>query len=336
MNRKICLFIAFISLGADLFAQNKQDVVLQAMEIISTQELKNHLNTLASDEMEGRKTGENGQKKAAAYLREFYKRNGIEAFPGTHDYFQKVPSEAMQRMFSPKLNDSENVIAYIKGSEKPDEYVVISAHYDHVGIANGEIFNGADDNGTGTSAVLEIARVFNEQKKKGNASKRSIIFLHCTGEEYGLHGSRFFVNSGIVRMADIVADLNVDMIGRTDFKYENSKKDYIYLVGSDKLSQELHDLSESVNKKYTNLLLDYTYNDEKNPEMIYYRSDHYNFAKYGIPVIFYYSGEHADYHKPTDTADKIDFSKMIKRTRLIFVTAMELAYKEGRIKLKNS
>lgn len=336
MNRKICLFIAFISLGTDLFAQNKQDVVLQAMESISTQELKNHLNTLASDEMEGRKTGENGQKKAAAYLREFYKRNGIEAFPGTHDYFQKVPSEAMQRMFSPKLNDSENVIAYIKGSEKPDEYVVISAHYDHVGIANGEIFNGADDNGTGTSAVLEIARVFNEQKKKGNAPKRSIIFLHCTGEEYGLHGSRFFVNSGIVRMADIVADLNVDMIGRTDFKYENSKKDYIYLVGSDKLSQELHDLSESVNKKYTNLLLDYTYNDEKNPEMIYYRSDHYNFAKYGIPVIFYYSGEHADYHKPTDTADKIDFGKMLKRTRLIFVTAMELAYKEGRIKLKNS
>lgn len=336
MNRKICLFIAFISLGTDLFAQNKQDVVLQAMESISTQELKNHLNTLASDEMEGRKTGENGQKKAAAYLREFYKRNGIEAFPGTHDYFQKVPSEAMQRMFSPKLNDSENVIAYIKGSEKPDEYVVISAHYDHVGIANSEIFNGADDNGTGTSAVLEIARVFNEQKKKGNAPKRSIIFLHCTGEEYGLHGSRFFVNSGIVRMADIVADLNVDMIGRTDFKYENSKKDYIYLVGSDKLSQELHDLSESVNKKYTNLLLDYTYNDEKNPEMIYYRSDHYNFAKYGIPVIFYYSGEHADYHKPTDTADKIDFGKMLKRTRLIFVTAMELAYKEGRIKLKNS
>lgn len=336
MNRKICLIITFITLGTTVFAQKQPDVTRNAMESISKEELTKHLTTLASDEMEGRKTGEIGQKKAAAYLRDFYKKNGIEAFPGTDDYFQKVPSEAMKRMFSPKLNDSENVIAYIKGTEKPDEYIVISAHYDHVGIANGEIFNGADDNGTGTSAVLEIARVFNEQKKKGNAPKRSVIFLHCTGEEYGLHGSRFFVNSGIVKMEDIVADLNVDMIGRTDFKYEGTKKDYIYLVGSDKLSMELHELSESANKQYTNLLLDYTYNDEKNPEMIYYRSDHYNFAKYGIPVIFYYSGEHADYHKATDTVEKIDFDKMLKRTRLILVTALELANKDQRLKLKNS
>jgi len=336
MNRKICLFITFITLGTTVLAQKQPDVTRNAMESISKEELTKHLTTLASDEMEGRKTGEIGQKKAAAYLRDFYKKNGIEAFPGTDDYFQKVPSEAMKRMFSPKLNDSENVIAYIKGTEKPDEYIVISAHYDHVGIANGEIFNGADDNGTGTSAILEIARVFNEQKKKGNAPKRSVIFLHCTGEEYGLHGSRFFVNSGIVKMEDIVADLNVDMIGRTDFKYEGTKKDYIYLVGSDKLSMELHELSESANKQYTNLLLDYTYNDEKNPEMIYYRSDHYNFAKYGIPVIFYYSGEHADYHKATDTVEKIDFDKMLKRTRLILVTALELANKDQRLKLKNS
>lgn len=335
MNKKIYFFIVLSSLGtANLRAQKQRDTTRNAMKNLSKDELIKHLTVIADDAMEGRKTGEAGQKRAAEYLREFYKKLNIEALPGTDDYFQKVPSEAMRKMFSPKLNDSENVISYIKGSEKPDEFLVISAHYDHVGITNDEIFNGADDNGTGTTAVLEMARVFQEQVKKGNGPKRSIIFLHCTGEEYGLHGSRFFVNSKIVPLENIIADLNVDMIGRNDFTYENSKKDYIYLVGSDKLSLELHDLSEAMNKKYTNLILDYTYNDDKHPEMIYYRSDHYNFAKYNIPVIFYYSGEHADYHKSTDTIDKINFDKMLKRTQLIFVTAWELANRNERIKLK--
>src|SRR5690606_4063634 len=127
-------------------AQKQKDRVKEMMENLSKDELIKHLSVIAGDDMEGRKTGEAGQKKAANYLRNFYKNLNIDASPGTTDYFQAVPSEAMKRMFSPKLNDSENVVAYIKGSEKPDEYLVISAHYDHVGIANGEIFNGADDN----------------------------------------------------------------------------------------------------------------------------------------------------------------------------------------------
>lgn len=335
-KNKIYLFIAFASLNSSfLQAQKQKDHVQQLMENLSKDELIKHLSIIASDEMEGRKTGEAGQKKTANYLRNFYKNLEIEAFPGTDDYFQTVPSEAMKRMFSPKLNDSENVVAYIKGSEKPDEYVVISAHSDHVGVANGEIYNGADDNGTGTAALLEMARMFKIAQKNGNGPKRSIIFLHCTGEEYGLHGSRYFVNSKIIPLENIIANLNVDMIGRRDFNYEKNKKEYIYLVGSDKLSTDLHTISEQMNKKYTKLHLDYTYNEDKHPEMIYYRSDHYNFAKYNIPVIFYYSGEHADYHKPTDTVDKINFDEMLKRLQLIFVTSWELSNRSERIKLKH-
>lgn len=335
LRSKLLLFIAFGSLHTlPLKAQRQNDRVKEMMEHLSKDELIKHLTIIAGDEMEGRKTGEAGQKRAANYIRNIYKNLEIEALPGTDDYFQTVPSDAMKRMFSPKLNDSENVAAYIKGSEKPDEYVVISAHYDHVGIANGEIFNGGDDNGTGTTALLEMARMFKIAERNGNGPKRSVVFLHCTGEEYGLHGSRFFVNSKVIPMEQIVANLNVDMIGRRDFTYEKNKKQYLYLVGSDKLSTELHDISEEMNKKYTKLHLDYTYNDDKHPEMIYYRSDHYNFAKYNIPVIFYYSGEHADYHKSTDTVDKILFDEMLKRTQLIFVTTWDLANRNDRPKLK--
>ncbi|SEH65963.1 Peptidase family M28 [Paenimyroides aquimaris] len=333
VKNTVFFFMAVAALHSGTIHAQK-DRVRDMMEHLSKDELIKHLTIIAGDEMEGRKTGEPGQKMAANYIRNIYRNLEIAPLPGTEDYFQTVPSDAMKRMFSPKLNDSENVAAYIKGSEKPDEYIVISAHYDHVGVANGEIYNGADDNGTGTTALLELARMFKIAERNGNGPKRSVIFLHCTGEEYGLHGSRFFVNSKIIPLEQIVADLNVDMIGRWDFTYEKSKKDYIYLVGSDKLSTELHNLSETMNKKYTKLHLDYTYNDDKHPEMIYYRSDHYNFAKYNIPVIFYYSGEHADYHKPTDTIEKIDFDQMLKRTQLIFVTAWELANRTERIKLK--
>jgi len=336
LKSKLYVFITLAVLQTGtLMAQKQKDHIREMMEHLSKEELIKHLTIIAGDEMEGRKTGETGQKTAANYIRNFYKNLEVPALPGTDDYFQHVPSEAMQRMFSPKLNDSENVVAYIKGSEKPDEYIVLSAHYDHVGIANGEIYNGADDNGTGTTALMEIARIFQTAYNNGNGPKRSVIFLHCTGEEYGLHGSRFFVHSKIIPLENIVANLNVDMIGRKDRVYENSKENYIYLVGSDKLSTELHDLSEAMNKKYTQLHLDYTYNDDKHPEMIFYRSDHYNFAKFGIPVIFYYSGEHADYHKPTDTVDKIDFDQMLKRTQLIFITTWKLANRTERIKLNN-
>ncbi len=228
---------------------------------------------------------------------------------------------------------SENVAAFIKGSEKPNEVIVISAHLDHEGIKNGEIYNGADDDGSGTVSVLEIADAFRTAEKNGHGPKRSILFLHVTGEEKGLLGSRYYTDiDPIIPLENTVADLNIDMIGRVDPKHEEAGDDnYLYLIGSDKLSTELHNISEEINKKYINMNFDYTYNDDNDPNRFYYRSDHYNFAKNNIPVIFYFNGTHADYHKPSDTPDKIRYDLLENRTRLIFYTAWELANRADRI-----
>ena len=227
---------------------------------------------------------------------------------------------------------SENVAAVIKGSEKPNEYVIISSHLDHIGVsANGDINNGADDDGSGSVALLEIAKAFKAAKDAGHGPKRSIVFLHVTGEEKGLLGSRYYTDvSPIFPLSETVADLNIDMVGRIDPKREGDRN-YIYLIGSDKLSTELHELSEEVNSKYMNIELDYTYNDENDPNRFYYRSDHYNFAKNNIPIIFYFNGTHADYHKPGDTPDKINYDLLENRTRLVFYTAWEVANRAKRL-----
>lgn len=227
---------------------------------------------------------------------------------------------------------SENVVAFIKGSEKPDEIIVISAHLDHEGVKDGEIYNGADDDGSGTVAILEIAEAFKTAQKKGNGPKRSILFLHVTGEEKGLLGSKHYTdNDPIFPLANTVANLNIDMIGRTDPKRTEGNRNYIYLIGSDKLSTELHNISEAVNTKYCNVELDYTFNDENDPNRFYYRSDHYNFAKNNIPVIFYFNGTHNDYHQPSDTPDKIEYDLLENRTRLVFYTAWEIANRDKRL-----
>lgn len=227
---------------------------------------------------------------------------------------------------------SENVMGFLKGTKYPDEVLVISAHYDHIGITNGEINNGADDDGSGTSSVMEIAEAFVTAAKNGHGPKRSILFLTVSGEEKGLLGSEYYSENPIFPLENTVADLNIDMVGRVDDKHKQNP-DYIYLIGSDRLSKDLHELSEKVNKTYSMLELDYTYNDENDPNRYYFRSDHYNFAKHGIPVIFYFNGTHADYHKPTDTIEKINFNKMKKIDNLIFYTAWEIANREERIKV---
>ena len=227
---------------------------------------------------------------------------------------------------------SENVVAFIEGSEKPNEIIVISAHLDHEGIKNGEVYNGADDDGSGTIAIIEIAEAFKMAKSDGNGPKRSILFLHVTGEEKGLLGSRHYTdNDPIFPLANTVANLNIDMIGRTDPKRKEGDRNYVYLIGSDKLSTDLHNVSEAVNSKYCNVKLDYTYNDENDPNRYYYRSDHYNFVKNNIPVIFYFNGTHDDYHRPSDTPDKIEYDLLENRTRLVFHTAWEIANRDERI-----
>ena len=227
---------------------------------------------------------------------------------------------------------SKNVVALIPGSQKSNEYIIISAHLDHIGMHDGKVFNGADDDGSGTIAILEIAEAFQKAVKNGEGPKRSIVFLHVSAEEKGLLGSKYYTDyDPILELKNTVVNLNIDMIGRTDPKRKNGKRNYIYLIGSDKLSAELHEISEMVNNKYSKIELDYTYNDDDDPNRFYYRSDHYNFAKKNIPIIFYFNGTHADYHKASDTADKIQYDLLENRARLVFYTAWELANRKKRI-----
>jgi hypothetical protein len=325
--------LAFIVVGSSYAQKAKKVADLTAYKnSITPTELSKHLYIIADDNMEGRNTGEPGQKRAGEYLINEYKKNGISFPKGASDFYQKVPSDFMKRGFAPKLNDSENIWAFIEGSEKPQEIIVISAHYDHVGMKNGEVFNGADDDGSGTVALLEIAQAFNEAKKQGFGPKRSILFLHVTGEEHGLHGSRYYSENPLFPIENTLADINIDMIGRRDTLHPKTNN-YIYVIGSDRLSSELHTINEEVNAKYTQLELDYKYNDRKDPERIYFRSDHYNFAKKGIPAIFFFNGIHADYHQSSDTPDKIEYDALAKRAQLAFVLAWELANRPERIKV---
>ncbi len=298
---------------------------------ITEQELKELLYVYASDYFEGRDTGTKGQRLATDFLRTFYKHQGIPQAEGTQDYYQ--PAIMMTRRGDTLV--SENVAAIIEGEEFPNEYIVITSHLDHIGFTqDGQVNNGADDDGSGTVAMLEIAEAFQSAVKDGNSPKRSIVFLHVTAEERGLLGSKYYTDEDpLYPLENTVANLNMDMIGRSDPKREDSNPNYIYLIGSYILSQELHDISEQVNEDFVGIELDYSYADIDDPNRFYYRSDHYNFAKHNIPVIFYFNGIHSDYHQPTDTADKILYDVLEKRTKLIFHTAWELANRDQRIRL---
>jgi hypothetical protein len=238
---------------------------------------------------------------------------------------------------SSKRESSQNVVGILEGTDPQlkDEYVALSAHYDHLKTGpNGEIYNGADDDGSGTAAVLTLAHAFAIERPK-----RSVLIVFHAGEELGLLGSEYNTDvAPAVPLDKIVVDLNIDMIGRSrpagDTNPENAEltaADAIYLIGSDKISKELHHISEQTNAEFTKLRLDYTYNDPNHPQQFYYRSDHWNYAKHGVPIIFYFSGTHADYHKPSDTVDKIDFEKMARVSRLVFATGWRVANLDHRL-----
>ena len=223
-----------------------------------------------------------------------------------------------------------NVVGFIEGTDKKDEVIVVSAHYDHLGMRGDDIYNGADDNASGTTTVMELTEALRLAKSAGDGPRRSILFLLVTGEEKGLLGSYYYSENPLYDLDKTVANVNIDMVGRVDEKYANNP-DYIYVIGSDRLSTDLHKINEDMNAKYAGLTLDYKYNDEFDPNRFYYRSDHYNFARNGIPAIFFFNGTHEDYHRTTDTTEKIDFNKMEKVGRLIFHTIWELANREDRI-----
>ena len=304
-------------------------LVLKYANTITSEELKKHLFVYASDEFEGRKVGEEGQKKASGFLKNYYINEKIESAYGRVNYYQKIP----ESFFSNGIKSSENVLAFIKGTEKPNEIIILSAHLDHLGVtAEGHINYGADDDGSGTVALMEIAQAFAIAKNEGYGPKRSLLFLHLTAEEIGKRGSEYYVQNPAFPLENTIAALNIDMIGRVDDDHKGNNN-YLYLIGSDRLSKELHYISEKVNNAFFNIDLDYRYNIEGEKNNYYSRSDHYNFAKKGIPVIFYFNGEHKDYHLPSDTPDKIEYQLLKKRSKLIFATMWQLANQKHRLSI---
>jgi Zn-dependent M28 family amino/carboxypeptidase len=228
---------------------------------------------------------------------------------------------------------STNVIGVLPGTDKKGEYVFITGHYDHLGKQDSVIYYGADDDGSGTTSVLQIAEAFAKARDKGNKPRRTMVFMTVSGEEKGLWGSEYYSNHPLFNLDSTTVDLNIDMVGRIDpERTYGDSTNYVYTIGEDKLSSDLMPISDSINNTYAHLELDRKYNDPKDPNRFYYRSDHYNFASKGVPIIFYFNGTHADYHRPTDTVDKINFELMSKRVQLVFYTAWEMANREAMLK----
>jgi hypothetical protein len=233
-----------------------------------------------------------------------------------------------------KLGSASNVIAVLEGTDKKDEYVFITSHYDHIGKRDTIINYGADDDGSGTCSVLEIAEAYAKAKAAGKGPRRNIVFMTVSGEEKGLWGSEYYTNHPIFPLEKTSVDLNIDMVGRIGSEYLKDKDsaNYVYVIGDDKLSTDLTPITEQVNAKFSKIKLDRKYNDPNDPNRFYFRSDHYNYAEKGVPVIFYFNGTHADYHRPTDTPDKINYKLMSKRAQFVFMTAWEMANRDEMLK----
>jgi hypothetical protein len=231
--------------------------------------------------------------------------------------------------------ESSNVLGVLEGTDKKDEYLFLTAHYDHLGMRNDStIYFGADDDGSGTVAILELAEAFAKAKAEGRGPRRTIVFMAVSGEEKGLWGSEYYAARPLYPLDKTTVNLNIDMIGRTGEEYINNKdsSNYVYIIGDDKLSSELEPITNQVNSKYLKLKLDRKYNDLNDKNRFYYRSDHYNFAEKGVPIIFYFNGVHADYHRITDTPDKINYKLLEKRAQLVFYTAWEMANRDAMLK----
>ena len=331
MKKTTLIILLFISINS--FSQNKN---------IKEASICYNIEKLSSDDFLGRESGKEGEKKAAKHIKNFFIANEVSKIG--HSYFQEFVVKGKRYNYGKQKNKKtfmqrakeknnkikgKNVIGFIEGTEKKEEVIVVSAHYDHLGFREEKIYNGADDNATGTAAILEISKALSKYVKEGGELKRSVLFILMSAEEKGLIGSKHYTDNPIIPLKKTVANLNIDMIGRKDKRHENNN--YIYIIGSDFISKELHEINENNNKK-VGLELDYKYNNIRDPNRFYFRSDHYNFAKNNIPCIFYFSGVHEDYHQPTDTFEKIDCKKVQKVSQLVFLNIITIANKERRLK----
>ncbi len=257
------------------------------------------------------------------------KKNGLKKM--------KTAKATFTTQITEDIVKSENVMGFLEGSDKKNEVLLVTAHYDHIGktssINGDQVNNGADDDGSGTVTVLQLATAFAKAKKDGHGPRRSILFMTVSAEELGLYGSEYYTDTNpVIPLNQTVVDLNIDMIGRWDAEHAG-KAPYVYVIGADKLSSELQAISVRNNEKYTKLEFDYTYNDENHPTNLYQRSDHWNFAKHRVPIVFYFDGIHEDYHKASDEVGKIDFELLARRGQCVFYTAWEIANRDERLKV---
>lgn len=323
---------------------------------VSASLLRKHVFLLASDSLQGRETGTPGQLQATFYCTKTFRQTHLatvfridstrcsfrQTYPftvtevtnfGAPGAYRSVSSTYKRyELSSPPLTakDStdvlfgDNIAGALIGTDLKQDVVVISAHYDHLGHVGKRVFHGADDNASGTATVLSVAAVFDSLAQVGIRPRRTILFVLFSGEEGGLIGSQYFVNNSPIPLEQVVCDLNIDMVGRIDYEHRK-KPDYCYLINGNQ-DNELQKIAEAVNQQSVHLALNQGGYDVKlDPKRYFYRSDHFNFAKVGIPVLFFTDGEHPDYHQPSDTADKIDYELLQKRATLVFQTAWRVA-----------
>ena len=252
----------------------------------------------------------------------------------TANYEQVKASFNFQFIKEKQVITASNIIGVVEGTDKKEEYVFVTGHYDHLGIRGDKIYYGADDDGSGTCGVIAMAEAFANAKAAGNGPRRTLVFMTVSGEEKGLWGSQYYSENPVYALDKTSVDLNIDMVGRIDTeRYLDDTLNYVYVIGHNKLSSDLPTINEGANNKFTKLVLDYKYDDPEDVNRIYYRSDHYNFARKGVPVLFFYDGMlKADYHKPTDTIEKINWDLYQKRVKMIFYTAWEIANRNEMLK----
>lgn len=325
------LLLTAAALAAGSVAQSK----FGAVDSIKQDDLKAHLEFISHDLLEGRNTPSKGLEIAAHYIQANLKLWGVKP-GGTKGYFQHFNVRTREGQA-----ETYNVIGIVEGTDPvlKNEYVLVGAHYDHIGTrptGEDKIFNGADDNGTGTVALLEMAQAL----AQGPKPKRSVMFIWFSGEEKGLLGSEFHAANPTVPLDKIVTVLNLDMVGRSwtpdmgeEIRDQVSTSDGIFVIGSKMMSTRLGQISEKVNNDFLKLNFNYKYDDPSDPQRLFYRSDHYSYAKRGIPAIFYFDGLHPDYHKVIDEISRIDFPKLEAVTKTVFATAWTLAMERERPKV---
>ncbi len=285
-----------------------------------------------SREMAAKLLGLSGIEALAEY-RQKITENIIEFKPyATGYHLKQVP--AVQKV----IFETQNVLALLEGSDPQlkDQIVVLTSHYDHIGIGapdetGDRIYNGADDDGSGTIGLLNVAHAFAEAAENGIRPRRSILFLNVSAEEHGLLGSRYYSDHPLYPIEKTVANLNVDMIGRIDARHEErGVTDYVYVIGGELISSDLQDLLEAANAKTGQLILSERFNDLNDPNQFYRRSDHWNFGRFGVPFIFFFSGVHEDYHQPGDEVHDIRFEKYAKIVKTIYGTTVLTANTDER------